>query len=38
MFFSVCLEKDVFYVVKVIYSRDEFNKDGVDSILIDLVS
>lgn len=32
---SVCLEKDVSYVVKVTYSRDESNKDGVDSILTD---
>ena len=35
---SVCLEKDVSYVVKVTYSRDESNKDGVDSILTDSVS
>lgn len=35
---SVCMEKDVAYVVKVTYSRDESNKDGVDSILTDAVS
>lgn len=35
---SVCMEKDVAYVVKVTYSRDESNKDGVESILTDAVS
>ena len=35
---SVCMEKDVSYVVKVTYSRDESNEDGVDSILTDSVS
>lgn len=38
MLLSVCMEKDVVYVVKVIYSCDEFNSDGVGSILIDVVS
>jgi len=32
------MEKDVAYVVKVTYSRDESNKDGVESILTDAVS
>lgn len=32
---SVCMEKDVAYVVKVTYSRDESNSDGVGSILTD---
>lgn len=35
---SVCMEKDVAYVVKVTYSRDESNRDGVGSILTDAVS
>ena len=34
---SVCMEKDVAYVVKVTYSRDDSNKDGVESILTDAV-
>lgn len=32
---SVCLEKDVSYVVKVTYSRHESNSDGTDTILTD---
>ena len=35
---SVCMEKDVSYVVEVTYSRDKSNRDGVDSILTDSVS
>ena len=35
---SVCMEKDVAYVVKVTYSRDKSNRDGADSILTDAVS
>ena len=35
---SVCMEKDVAYVVKVTYSRHESNRDGVGSILTDAVS
>ena len=35
---SVCMEKDVAYVVKVTYSRDESNRDVVGSILTDAVS
>ena len=35
---SVCMEKDVSYVVQVTYSREESNTDGADTILTDSVS
>lgn len=35
---SVCMEKDVSYVVRVTYSRHESNSDGADTILTDSVS
>ena len=34
---SVCMEKDVSYVVQVTYSRHESNTDGADTILTDSV-